>query len=83
MFGVMPIIGPTYARSDRSSPSCWLPMVGAPGPKAYITMGGMFTTVKARENLTSYDDPGWYVDLPGTFTVPATLEQLNRDRIGL
>jgi hypothetical protein len=32
---------------------------------------------------TSYDDPGWYVDLPGTFTVPATLEQLNRDRIGL
>jgi hypothetical protein len=31
-----------------------------------IDMGGMFTVVKVRENLTSYDDPGWYDNPPGT-----------------
>jgi len=36
-------------------------MVGMQGKHDYIDMGGMFTVVKIRENLTSYDDPGWYV----------------------
>jgi FtsP/CotA-like multicopper oxidase with cupredoxin domain len=43
-----------------------LPMVGAYGPFGYITMGGMFTIFKVRENLTNYDDPGWYEHPPGT-----------------
>jgi len=60
-----------------------LPMVGGTGPKGYITMGGMFTIVKVRENLTSYDDPGWYQDPPGTLALPATPEQLARDGITL
>jgi len=60
-----------------------LPMVGGTGPKDYITMGGMFTVVKVRENLTSYDDPGWYQDPPGTLALPATPEQLARDGITL
>lgn len=37
-----------------------LPMVGANGPMGYITMGGMFTILKIRPDITSYDDPGWY-----------------------
>jgi len=37
------------------------------GKHDYIDMGGMFTVVKIRENLTSYDDPGWYENPPGTF----------------
>lgn len=58
-----------------------LPMVGAKGPKDYITMGGMFTILKVREQLTSYDDPGWYQDPPGTLAMAATPEQLQRDGI--
>ena len=41
-------------------------MLGAPGKRDYIDMGGMFTIFKVRENLTSYDDPGWYENPPGT-----------------
>ncbi len=43
-----------------SVPRNSLPMVGGPGPHGYIDMGGMFTILKVRENLTSYEDPGWY-----------------------
>ena len=41
-----------------------IPMVGAQGPYDYITMGGMFTILKVRDGLTSYDDPGWYENPP-------------------
>lgn len=37
-----------------------IPMVGGKGPYDYITMGGMFTIIKIRDELTSYNDPGWY-----------------------
>ena len=43
-----------------------LPMVGAHGPFDYITMGGMFTILKVREQLKSYADPGWYEHPEGT-----------------
>jgi len=33
-----------------------IPMVGMQGKHDYIDMGGLFTIVKVRENLTSYDD---------------------------
>jgi len=29
-------------------------------------MGGMFTILKVREGITTYDDPGWYKNPPGT-----------------
>jgi hypothetical protein len=29
-------------------------------------MGGMFTVVKIREGITSYEDPGWYDHPAGT-----------------
>ena len=41
-------------------------MVGAWGPFDYITMGGMFSIVKIRDDLTSYEDPGWYTHPGGT-----------------
>jgi len=42
-------------------------------------MGGTFTIVKVRENLTSYDDPGWYENPPGTLASLATNDELERD----
>ena len=56
-----------------------LPMVGAPGPHGYIDMGGMFTILKVRENLASYDDPGWYQAPPGTQADLASNADLQRD----
>ena len=42
-------------------PKNTLPMMMGEGPFGNIEMGGMFTVVKVRENLKSYDeDPGWY-----------------------
>lgn len=58
-----------------------IPMVGAPGPFDYITMGGMFTIVKIREGLTSYEDPGWYEHPEGTVASLASEEMLRRDGI--
>jgi len=62
-------------------PSNSLPMVGAPGKHGYITMGGMFTVVKVRDELASYDDPGPYDIPPGTQSVLARPEDLERDGI--
>jgi FtsP/CotA-like multicopper oxidase with cupredoxin domain len=43
----------------------------AAGPFGSIFMGGMFTIMKIRENLRSYDeDPGWYDHPPGTVASP-------------
>lgn len=57
-----------------------LPMIGAKGPYDYITMGGMYTNIKVRDHLESYDqDPGWYEQPPGTQAVAASREELQRD----
>ena len=58
-----------------------IPMVGAPGPFDYIAMGGLFTLLKVREGLTSYEDPGWYQHPPGTVASEAATEDLERDGI--
>ncbi|MDB6130383.1 MAG: multicopper oxidase protein [Verrucomicrobiales bacterium] len=65
------------------SPTNSIPMVGGPGPFEYISMGGMFTMLKVREGITSYDDPGWYKHPPGTVARAATEEELKRDGIEL
>jgi hypothetical protein len=44
-------------------------------------MGGMFTILKVREQLTSYADPGWYDAPPGTMAQPAPSADLSRDGI--
>src|SRR5581483_5590934 len=47
-------------------PKNTLPMMGGVGPFGNIEMGGMFTVVKVRDDLTSYADPGWYQYPKGT-----------------
>ncbi|XXF75212.1 copper oxidase [Myxococcaceae bacterium GXIMD 01537] len=58
-----------------------IPMVGAPGKHGYMTTGGMFTVLKVRERLTSYADPGWYENPPGTQAVEASVDELRRDGV--
>ncbi len=58
-----------------------IPMMGAPGAHDYITMGGMFTIVKIRRDITSYEDPGWYENPPGTQADVASEEELRRDGV--
>jgi len=58
-----------------------IPMVGAQGKHDVITMGGMFTVLKVRDRLTSYKDPGWYENPPGTLATTAEAADLKRDGI--
>jgi len=58
-----------------------IPMVGGKGPFGSITMGGMFTILKVREQLSSYDDPGWYDNPAGTVAERASSEDLRADGI--
>lgn len=58
-----------------------IPMMGGKGKHDYITMGGMFTVLKVRDNINSYEDPGWYENPPGTVAVAAVDDDLRRDGI--
>jgi manganese oxidase len=73
---------PKHVEAGLPVPKNSIPMKGLAGPHDYITMGGMFTILKVREDLKSYSkDPGWYENPPGTQSVPATPEELARDGI--
>ena len=58
-----------------------IPMAGATGPYDPITMGGMFSIVKVRDELDGDGDPGWYEPPAGTLATHATAEELKRDGI--
>ena len=58
-----------------------IPMVGGKGQFSYIDMGGMFTVLKVREGITSYEDPGWYDFPAGTVATTASSKDLRRDGI--
>ena len=62
-------------------PANSIPMLGGKGRFGPIDMGGMFTTVKVRDHLTGYDDPGDYDFPPGTVADAATADELRRDGI--
>jgi manganese oxidase len=64
-------------------PANSIPMKGAVGPFGdYISMGGMFTIIKVRDRLASYDqDPGWYQHPRGTVALTASAGDLARDGI--
>jgi FtsP/CotA-like multicopper oxidase with cupredoxin domain len=50
-----------------NGPKNTLPMMMGKGPFGNIEMGGMFTVIKIRDHLASYDsDPGWYKHPEGT-----------------
>ncbi len=56
---------------DMGKPRNTLFMADGEGPFGSIFMGGMFTVVKIREGLPSYDqDPGWYAHPAGTVASP-------------
>ncbi|MDX1460591.1 MAG: copper oxidase [Xanthomonadales bacterium] len=62
-----------------SVPENSIPMVGQQGPYDYITMGGMFTILKVRDELSA--DPGWYRMPEGTQSRKARKAELDRDGI--
>ncbi len=46
-------------------------------------MGGMFTVLKVRDDITSYEDPGWYENPPGTLARKASTGELEEDGISV
>jgi hypothetical protein len=55
-------------------PDNTLPMMTGQGPFGPMEMGGMFTTVKVRDDVQPgvYKDPGWYKHPPGTIAYEYT-----------
>ena len=60
-----------------------IPMLGGAGPFGPIDMGGMFTILKVRDGITTYEDPGWYRHPAGTVAGRATPAALREDGITL
>ena len=56
-------------------------MLGGEGPFGLIDMGGMFTILKVRKQLTGDTDPGWYDHPAGTVAGEASADDLARDGI--
>lgn len=52
--------------------------IGNPGPFGVIELGGMFTIFKVRDNLTSYVDPGWYQNPPGTVAEAVNMDSIRQ-----
>jgi manganese oxidase len=74
--------GAHIAGGHLKAPDNSIPMLGGKGPFDYITMGGLFTMLKVRENLDGYDrDPGWYKNPEGTVASRASSEELHRDGV--
>jgi FtsP/CotA-like multicopper oxidase with cupredoxin domain len=70
------------ASGHLKAPQNSIPMRGGPGPFDYITMGGLLTILKVREELRPDNrDPGWYRHPRGTVASLATREELRRDGI--
>ena len=47
--------------------------IGNPGPFGVIELGGMFTILKVRDELSDYNDPGWYKHPENTTAEPIVL----------
>jgi hypothetical protein len=58
-----------------------IPMKGGRGKHGEITMGGMFTILKVRENISNYNDPGWYENPPDTLSLPVSAAELRANGI--
>lgn len=66
------------------TPDNSIPMVGGRGKHDYITMGGMFTVLKVREELEGGGaDSGWYENPEGTLALVATEAELSESGIVL
>ena len=60
-----------------------IPMLGGTGPFGPIDMGGMFTILKVRDGITTYEDPGWYRHPPGTVAERASAAAMRADGISV
>lgn len=70
------------AEMGMPNPPNSIPMVGGDGQFGYITMGGMFTILKVRPEVSPDNaDPGWYQNPPGTVSKAAAESDLKRDGI--
>src|SRR5688500_4481307 len=49
-------MGEMHLHGSMKMPENSVPMVGADGPFGYITMGGMFTILKVREQIRNFDE---------------------------
>ncbi len=63
---------------EMGAPRNSIPMMGGVGPFSRIDMGGMFTILKVRKDLTSYEDPGWFRHPDGTVAQSVTEEELRK-----
>jgi FtsP/CotA-like multicopper oxidase with cupredoxin domain len=57
---------------EMGRPKNTVPMMTGTGPFGPIEMGGMFTVLKVRDGLKSYEDPGWYKHPEGTVAKKVT-----------
>jgi FtsP/CotA-like multicopper oxidase with cupredoxin domain len=76
--------GSGHGGSDEDEeiiPKNSIPMFAGPGPFGYITMGGMFTVLKVRDEAPGTKDAGWYENPKGTVADAATEEELAADGI--
>jgi FtsP/CotA-like multicopper oxidase with cupredoxin domain len=64
---------------NMGGPPNTLPM-STPGPFGEIEMGGMFTVVKVREDISSYEDPGWYKHPEGTVASRVPDNEIPKDK---
>ena len=69
------------ATMDMPVPDNSIPMKGGQGPRGVITMGGMFTIVKVRDQINGQADPGWYENPPEEQARLATADELKADGI--
>lgn len=60
----------------RMSMPANLSPIGSLGPFGVIELGGMFTVLKVRDQLTNGQDPGWYRHPPGTVAEPVSSSQV-------
>ena len=72
-----PIDMPTVMKTPKNSIS----MLGGKGPFDQIDMGGMFTILKVRKQLTAESAAGWYEHPKGTVADEASDADLARDNI--
>ena len=68
------------AEMSMRVPNNSIPMVGGMGPHDYITMGGMFTILKVRDDPAA-DPDGWYAHPPGTVAGRADPARMRADGI--
>ena len=66
---------------EMGRPANSISMLGGDGPFGMIDMGGMFTILKVRRQLSGDADPGWYPHPPGTVAAMASDADLSRDGI--